>query len=207
MIEQLQKNPSLNKEKLNAIKRIIYKFKEQGGFPEEYKIYATLLGAEIISTLLRGTQVSLIVLKKENEFIGGFTSFDSKSNFDHLLSIYPNIQIPIKRIIEEFFEESNNEQIIETLGLISVNEKKVIDVLKSKDFKEIIIKKNNGMHDISIEVIKETDILNEDKIKEIKRILGLNEYSEITLKMRNSKHLYLKNKFKIISDPIDSAQK
>jgi hypothetical protein len=43
-----------------------------------------------------------------------------------------------------------------------------------------------------IEGTIETD-LKDDKAKQVRRILGLKEYEEITIKYRNDKHVYLKN--------------
>lgn len=198
LIKMLESNKSLSSEQIEASKRIINELKERGGLPQEHKIIATTLGSEITSTLLRGTVASLIIVRKgENDLLANFTSFNSKCEIDALLPIYPNIQIPIKGIIEGFFEEPKNVEIMGKLGLISANEKKVLDALRDNSFKEIIIKRNNGTNKIIIEAIKETDIINEQKIKEIKRILGLNEYSEITLKTRNDKHIYIKSKLKI----------
>jgi len=47
-----------------------------------------------------------------------------------------------------------------------------------------------------IESVQDGDIM-EQKAKEIRRILGLDAYSEITLKYRNDKHIYFKNKKRI----------
>ena len=73
---------------------------------------------------------------------------------------------------------------------------KVIDAIRNKDFKEIIIKQDGNKDSIVIEIEKDGNILDQ-KAKEIKRILGLNEYSEVTIKYRNDKNLYFKNKTRI----------
>lgn len=39
--------------------------------------------------------------------------------------------------------------------------------------------------------------LMDQKANEVKRILGLNEYDEVTVKYRNDKHLYFKNKTRL----------
>lgn len=193
IISLLQNSSKLNKVQIEATKRLIIELKERNGIPDKYKIINTKIGTEIISILLRGTISSLVVVEKDGMTEVDFTSFNSKKDIDSLVTIYPNIQIPIKRIVEEFFENPENLEKIETLGLFSVQEKEVIDAVRDKNFKEIIIKRKNGKNEVSIEVVKEADIVDEQKIKEIKRIFGLNEYSEITLSFRNEKHLYFKN--------------
>lgn len=69
----------------------------------------------------------------------------------------------------------------------------VIKAIREKDFKEIVIKQDEKKESIIIEVEKDGVIIDE-KAKEVKRILGLNEYSEVTIKFRNDKNLYFKNK-------------
>ena len=79
---------------------------------------------------------------------------------------------------------------------MSLNEKKVIDAIRKKDFKEIVIKLNENDKTMTIEVEKSGAIMDQ-KAKDVRRILGLNEYSEVTIKYRNDKHLYFKNKTRI----------
>lgn len=201
LIEALKNNPSILKEQIEATERIVSELKERGGLPSELKIIETNLGAEIISTLIRGTNASLVILVKGDNILVNLTSFNSKSDIDELLTIYPNIQIPLKRIIGEIFEHEENATAIETLGLINVEEKQVLDALRDRSFKEITIKnsieKKTGKNSLAIEVLKEADLIDEQKIKQIKRMLGLNEFSEIVLKLRNDKHVYIKNKVRL----------
>jgi hypothetical protein len=73
---------------------------------------------------------------------------------------------------------------------------KVIEAIRKRDFKEITIKLESKKETIIIEIEKDGNILDQ-KAKEVKRILGLNEYSEVTIKFRNDKNLYFKNKTRI----------
>jgi hypothetical protein len=73
---------------------------------------------------------------------------------------------------------------------------KVIEAIRKRDFKEIIIKLDGNKKTIVIEIEKDGNILDQ-KAKEVKRILGLNEYSEVTIKFRNDKNLYFKNKTRL----------
>jgi hypothetical protein len=76
-------------------------------------------------------------------------------------------------------------------GFINPKETKVLEAIRSKDFQSILIK-INADETMVIEGTIETD-LKDDKAKQVRRILGLKEYEEITIKYRNEKHLYLKN--------------
>jgi hypothetical protein len=59
-----------------------------------------------------------------------------------------------------------------------------------------VIKRKRGTDDLIIDATIEEDVL-AHKAKEIRRILGMNDYTEVTVKLRNDQHLYVKNKIKL----------
>jgi hypothetical protein len=103
----------------------------------------------------------------------------------------PVLIIPIRSFIKEFLEDASNSSNLEYWGFISPREKKVLEAIKSKDFKSINIKLNPDQS-IIIEGTEEID-LRDTKAKDVRRILGLKEYDEITVKYRNDKHVFIKN--------------
>ena len=104
----------------------------------------------------------------------------------------PHIQIPIRKLIEDFFDDPKSDKFVDSFELLNFKEKKVIDAIRKKDFKQIIIKQDPAEESIIIELERDGDILDQ-KAKDVKRLLGLNEYSEVTIKYRNDKHIYFKN--------------
>jgi hypothetical protein len=94
-------------------------------------------------------------------------------------------------------DEPQNETNLFYWGFINEDEKKVLHAIRSKEFKELTIRLNGPKkEELILEALIDGDIL-EQKAKEIKRILGLNQYSELTLKYRNDKHIYFKNKTRL----------
>jgi hypothetical protein len=99
--------------------------------------------------------------------------------------------------VYDFLDKPQNETNLFYWGFINDDEKKVLDAIRSKEFKELTIRLNGPKkEEMILEAMIDGDIL-EQKAKEIKRILGLNQYSELTLKYRNDKHIYFKNKTRL----------
>lgn len=165
----------------------------------EEKHLTSMLGGLIHSILLMKDDVSVVVFKNGETFEFGSFSFQTIEAFSKQISNWisiPHINIPLKSFVQEFVEEPKNDSHLEFWGFINKNERKVLDALRNKDFKEIVIKKQNNSDGLIIEASMDGTILNQ-KAKEIRRILGLNEYSEITIKYRNDKNLYFKNKARL----------
>jgi hypothetical protein len=206
LLDSLQSDPDLFKnqegnfqktpEEQDAFDRSINALRKHGGLPEEFAVIGTRLGAEILSALMRGTQSSLVVVKIEGEMVVDFTSFDSSREIDTLIGSHTNLQIPLKKILDNFFGETGNEKNLLLMGLITREEKMILDAVRLNKYKEIIIKRD-GKKKLRIEGIQDKDVIDEQKIKLIKRILGFNEYQEITLTYRNDKHVYLKSKLRL----------
>lgn len=110
--------------------------------------------------------------------------------------LLPHIVIPIYPIVMEFLGNPKNEKNLEPWGLINRTEKKLIDAIRKNDFKEIIIKRNDGNSELIIEATYEQNIMHE-KAKEIRKMLCMKEYNEINVKFRNDKHLIIKQKKKL----------
>jgi DNA-binding transcriptional ArsR family regulator len=121
------------------------------------------------------------------------------AEFESLVAPYfdkPCLFIPVRSIIEEFLDDDKTEKTAVSINLLDLKEMKVIEAIRKRDFKEITIKLESKKETIIIEIEKDGNILDQ-KAKEVKRILGLNEYSEVTIKFRNDKNLYFKNKTRI----------
>lgn len=159
-------------------------------------IYFTVIGGIIGAVLLRNENVSLILSREENEY--HFFPFSSKALTDFGKVAFeilngPNIQIPLREHITDFFELSTSSEPFE---LISDDENRVLEVIRKPGFKEMAIRLDEKKKDLILESIQDGDIL-EQKAKEIRKLLELDPFSEITLKYRNDKHIYFKNKKRI----------
>ncbi|MEJ6491422.1 MAG: hypothetical protein QNL60_03060 [Flavobacteriales bacterium] len=163
--------------------------------PEEFDVHATIIGTMISDLLIKNDRGSVIITKTGKEFDVSFFSYKTLDDFKNLvlpLLESPHIQIPIRKLIEDFFDDPKSDKFVDSFELLNFKEKKVIDAIRKKDFKQIIIKQDPAEESIIIELERDGDILDQ-KAKDVKRLLGLNEYSEVTIKYRNDKHIYFKN--------------
>jgi hypothetical protein len=200
-IKVLREQTGYSKKQLDAQVRMIEEgLKQKKLLSEEQKIYHSALGGAIGRMFLGNDQMSISIRKIGDEFEAGMLSYKSLeevSQYSFDILSQPHFQIPLRSLLEDFFKEPKNEKIAESFGLISKNEKKVIEALRNNEYKELTIKFDNDRKDLKIEGIKDGDI-RDQKAREIMKILGLNEYSEVTLKLRNDKHIYFKNKTRLV---------
>ena len=189
-----------SEEKISKIIRVIDLVKEEvNSSPEEFEIYQTLIGNLVMGLLLKNDKGYITLSKGEDEYEVGYFSIKTMTEFETLVSPYfdePCLFIPIRSIIAEFLDDFKTEKTAVSINLLDLKEMKVIEAIRKRDFKEITIKLESNKETIIIEIEKDGNILDE-KAKEIKRILGLNEYSEVLIKFRNNKNLYFKNKTRI----------
>lgn len=199
-IQYLKENSKVSDKKLKTVDKALTLARiEMNNSPEEFQIYHTLIGNLILDLLIRNDKGYITLSKQENEYEVGYFSLKSMSEFEaYVQPLFdkPCLFVPIRSIIQEFLEDNKTEKIVENISLLNLKEMKVIEAIRNKDFKEIIIKQDGKKESIIIEIEKDGNILDQ-KAKEVKRILGLNEYSEVTIKFRNDKNLYFKNKTRL----------
>jgi hypothetical protein len=197
---RLLRETNKNEEKINETIRVMELIKEENiSSPEEFEIYHTLIGHLVIELLLQNDRGYITLSKGEDEYDVGYFTIKSMSDLeDYVQSFFdkPCLFIPVRSIIEEFLDDAKTEKIASSINLLDLKEMKVIEAIRKRDFKEIIIKLDGNKKTIVIEIEKDGNILDQ-KAKEVKRILGLNEYSEVTIKFRNDKNLYFKNKTRL----------
>ena len=199
-IQFLRDNSKVSEKKIKTVDKALTLARiEMNNSPEEFQIYHTLIGNLILDLLLRNDKGYITLSKQDSEYEVGYFSVKSMSEFETYvqpLFDMPCLFVPIRSIIQEFLEDDKTEKIVENISLLNLKEMKVIEAIRNKDFKEIIIKQDGKKESIIIEIEKDGNILDQ-KAKEVKRILGLNEYSEVTIKFRNDKNLYFKNKTRL----------
>lgn len=181
------------------IKNLKFAIDSAKDLPAEEKYLINILGTLVHGILLTGINASIVLYKSETGFQYGTYTFESIDDFSSIYSKWfkvPHLIIPLNNIIEEFMENPKNEKQLELWGFINKNEKKVLEAIRNQDFDEIIISKDKINDEPIVEVIKIGNIT-DYKASEIRKLLGLNQYDEITIKYRNNKDLYFKNKKRI----------
>lgn len=196
-IEFMRKNSEVSASEIKAVeKALTLAKKEMDNSPEEFSIYHTMLGNLILELLLKNDKGYITLSKDDNNYEVGYFAIKSMKKFEKYvqpLFDVPCLFIPIRSLVEEFLGDSKTEKFAEKINLLNLKEMKVIEAMRAKDFKEIVIKRSGKGEPIIVDIEKDGNILGE-KAKEVKRILGLNEYTEVTIKFRNDKNLYFKNK-------------
>ncbi len=165
---------------------------------DPYEQQKTILFNLITKTIQLQSKSSILILKDNDEFKVNVVFYDGVEELQqYILPTIrkPHFEIPLLEIIEDFFNEPKSVQYGEELGLIDPKEKKVLEALRKNDFIELHIKLNQD-NDLVIESINDGNITDE-QAAQVRKILGLNQYEEITLKYRNNKNLYFRNKKRI----------
>ena len=119
-------------------------------------------------------------------------------NRDNIDSSTPHIYIPIKHFLLEFLKFNDMESIIDSY-MLNEKEKIVLREIRNQNISEIKITLN-GKDILRIDS-QEHHTISDFRAKEIRNILGLGNYEEITLSTRDKQILnFKKTKKKILSD-------
>ncbi|MBL0048147.1 MAG: hypothetical protein IPP32_08665 [Bacteroidetes bacterium] len=185
--------------------------------PQSHKIFGTMFGGLIKEIYVNKDDISILIFSKKSE-VQAVKSTKKPTqkekiitkteliitvegkNANHLpkyiideLTTLPHIKIPLKQLMIGYFEDESNLKHSSDFGIINKEEMALLECVRKNDFKEIIIKKDKGQ--LILEIVKEED-LKEEKLKELRKILGLKDYQKISITYRNDKHAYIENKVK-----------
>ena len=108
----------------------------------------------------------------------------------------PLLLLPIKHFLKEFFDTSSLEESALNIMVLSVDEKEIIKNLRDKKVTSIHIQLRDGeikRYDIEKQVRRQ---LSDAAIMEIKKMLGLKNYQEITYSMINDREVLETRTFK-----------
>lgn len=184
----------------NFGKAITYADEQLKNLSLEDKQAISLLGSIINRILLLHDRVNLVINKKDAGFAIDFIcEQDPPKNKEDVSSAWtanPHLSIPLYPFVVEMINEPKNDTHIQEWGLINANERKVLDAMRRKDFREIVVKPLHGAEDFIIELTTDENVMGE-QAKRLKTILGLDEYSAVTIKYRNDKNLYFRNTRKL----------
>ena len=173
--------------------------------PDSDLIYLTSIGG-IVSTLLLSSDMPVFVLvpntnpetmKDAPLMIGVITELvpaDLQMSSEWLNPHISKLTIPLRPIFEKLFTSEIKNELFLHYRLITDKEKQILDLIQEGDFKEIVIKMSEGEPVLNI---KNKGEFVGDKVKEIRKILGIKNYKNITLIFRNDKHIYYENESKI----------
>lgn len=173
--------------------------------PKSDHLYVTLLGS-IVSTLLLTNDQPVFFLAPNTDpetmdkkplIIDVFTKFltpELQQKNEWINQDIPMLTIPLRPIFAKIFESGIKDKLLLQYRLITDKESQILDLIQKGDFKEITIKMNENEPVLNV---KNKGEIVGDKVKEIRRILGVKNYKNITLTFRNDKHIYYENESKL----------
>lgn len=165
----------------------------------------SILAFWLTEILLDGREINMLIYKQGAEFrivadgTRGQTHVQDEIN---RVKGGSYLTINLSKIIENFVELDDKLPENQGFGILSKDEKKILDSLRTKDFKQISIRRSNTKfssdkeENLIIEVENDIDLLDKKAI-EVRRMLALNQYSEINIIYRNDKHLFVRSKTRI----------
>ena len=193
--ENLDADQALVEEILVEVREQIEREKITDILMEGPLIEQSLLYTIVCGSILANVRYTLLIVKVEESFIIDFKLHDSIPYVPNYVSPYhmkPHLSIPVFTLMEDFFGTPKSEKVAEVFGFIDAKEKKVLEAIRKKDFLELHIKLDSK-NELIIDAIKDGNVT-DDQATKIRKILGLSSYEEVTLKYRNEKNLYFKNK-------------
>lgn len=158
--------------------------------------YTTILlmnKTPILQLVKKGTTIDINILVVE-DFYPHSTKINSMQEIVKNLTNDLYINIPIRKYFDRIFNDFKLDALAKKFELFSKLELEVLEKIQDGDFQEIKIY-NNSEKDFLITVIKKTDLSNE-KVKELKKILGLKEYDKLEMVFRNDKQVIVKNEIR-----------
>jgi bifunctional DNA-binding transcriptional regulator/antitoxin component of YhaV-PrlF toxin-antitoxin module len=168
--------------------------------PNEVRPFMNILGSTFSSVVLYNINPILLIKKKigsddinfEMKFPELQAEIDSLKFANELTNILNKeivFSLPIRPFFEFIFTDDKYFKYCVDFELFDTKEKELLEIIKSDDYKEIIISRaNNGALTIRSSYEKE---VKEEKAKEIKKLLGLNQYEKAEVIFRNDKHLII----------------
>ena len=177
--------------------------------PESYKIFTTRIAGLFSAIYFSNHSPSLHIFKTPNseeiqffEFYPQISQAIAREHDEDFINIlmksmanYSIINIPIKPLLLQFFENELLFKYAKAFDLYTSAEIEILKIFRGGDFEKIIIHKNEVEKAITIEKTSKTDVKGENA-KELRRELGIKKYERIEVICRNEKHLVLKNTLK-----------
>jgi hypothetical protein len=169
-------------------------------FPDELKPFMNQLGSAFTSVLFYNFNPILLIKKRiGSEGIGfkmlvpeihaGLGSIEFADDLVNTLNKEIVFSLPIRPFFELIFTDDDYFKYCVDFELFDSKEQQLLEIIKSDDYKEIIISKGkNGVLSIKSSYEKE---VKDEKAKEIKKLLGLNQYEKAEVIFRNDKHLII----------------
>lgn len=149
----------------------------------------------ILQIIKKGTRIDTGIIVIE-DFYPHSTKLESMQKIVENLTNDFYINIPIRKYFDRIFSDFKLDVLVKKFELFSKLELEVLEKIQDGDFQEVKIY-NKSEKDFLVTVIKKSNFSNE-KVRELKKILGLKEYDKLEMIFRNDKHIVVKNEIRNI---------
>lgn len=147
----------------------------------------------VLQLVKKGTTIDINIIVIE-DFYPHSSKVESMQEIVKNLTNDFYINIPIRKYFDRIFSDFKLDVLVKKFELFSKLELDILEKIQKGDFQEIKIY-DNSEKDYTVTVIKKDDLFG-NKVKEIKKILGLKEYDKLEFIFRNEKHIVLKNEIR-----------
>ena len=174
---------------------------------KEHEILFTFLTSLFADIMFFNSKVNIIVSKVKGKYSFIFEGY--KNQFIDEMKIEnakkgTYLIVNLRSLFAEYFLFPELEKLNEDFGIITSEEKEIVNLIRDNNIKEINIKKDEN--EIITYTATSTYEIKDDQVTAIKRQLRMNEFNEVRLVLRNDKHIYIENKRKVKIRPDKTAQ-
>lgn len=196
-----------NEDKRSVIEKVSYSqtLVSSKEMPEEKKIFSTRIGAMLGLMVISDENPSIHLYKNPDsnevvyfEFYPTLSYEQTKDSpekfFSRLLYAMSNsiaVNIPLRPLLNTFFKSPLITDNNQSFKLYSSQEKRLLDVFRTKDFEKMIIHKNEMNQTMIIEKTKKKELKGE-QAKELRKQLKIQELDKAEVISRNGKHMIIK---------------
>jgi len=161
----------------------------------------TVLAGLLYDIIVNSREIKIHISMPSGNFMMFIEGITYGQDLDQKFDQETHLTINLNKILADFLLDTRFEKVNKEFGFISEDEKTVLAALENPKIREIHIKKDES-EDITIRLTSRTE-LRDENAKRVKKILRMNEFSEVRVVTRTGNHVILENTKKIkFKDPM-----
>jgi hypothetical protein len=154
----------------------------------------------VLKCFINNNEAGIIIYENGEVDTYELTSSDAAKGKAIIDLSVPHILIPTNSFIKKFIADEEKNKFLTKIGILNESEMDVINQIRKKNVKKIIITLNDQNHSIEKIEAQVSGIINKEDAQKIKQVLGLKNYESIELFTRDSNTLSITRTKKIKPD-------
>ena len=143
----------------------------------------------VLKCFINNNEVGIIIYENGEVDTYELTTSDATEGKKNLDLSVPHILIPISYFIKKFIVDEEKEKFLTKIGMLNENEMDVINLIRKKNVKKIIITLNDQNQTIKNIEAQAAGIIKKEDAEKIRQVLGMKNYESIELHTRDSSTL------------------